>query len=439
MTRVKKRRCRNYKEETASILTDGIHLASCPHEDDAPSDSAEIVTVENWRAVDGVYTTTCDLFFSTSPDLVCAIMQEATHTAQVDDIPSTWLLERTDVANTVRLICSHSFHVAALALHFLTRDMRCPVCRSGYGVPMDIKCVPADVRDLYIAKINALRVRNIEDEVSNIPPEHIVDVLWNTELECHIRNQDLSNSHNVNPSVVAHTRIIFDDSHVQNIRRSIVMSETADMNLSVPMTTNFSLHRSFQRLVRNLVARQYSHNPGGIIQFALTHPLLPLQIISNNMSVAEAWHQIFNPVYNSAACDIPLFCAAVGGLQPVAYLRSVYCHVTKTAQITIDVNMHLIMNISGYVREVLDSIRETISNSVPHNAIPYPNSLFASDPFTNMPQTTIPGNLSAMVVHEVLPAPLFPVILTTTDPLPDVFASIVMVPPDADAPVREIQ
>jgi hypothetical protein len=85
-----------------------------------------------------------------------------------------------------------------------------------------------------------------------------------------------------------------------------------------------------------------------------------------------------------------MFCESIGGTQPVAYLRSVYCSATNTSSITVDVNMHIIINISSYVSDVLESIRESMHQ---HTSLDYP-SIATLDTHTNI-ETGIANTLDA--------------------------------------------
>jgi hypothetical protein len=142
---------------------------------------ASLELTECWRALTGEYETTCDVFSTEDESIICAIMQEPTCSAKVDNLPCSWPLREDGVAtaNTVRLSCSHTFHAAALALHFLATDMRCPVCRKGSIDRMDIATVPLSVRHLYADKLRCLLAR----EVEAMDPVHIIEVLSNLELE----------------------------------------------------------------------------------------------------------------------------------------------------------------------------------------------------------------------------------------------------------------
>ena len=334
---------------------------------------SEIVahTEVRWRAGSGEYETTCQLFNTNDESLMCPIMHEPTCCALVDDLPATWPLQDSTCANTVRLQCSHSFYVPALVFHFLAADMRCPVCRAGGAFRMDIVSVPLSVRHLYADKLNALHQRTLEQDIEgNLESVNIAAVLCELELEMRLFGVDehmpWSSHTSPHQHTTARTRVIFDQQHIQDIEGSIlaVASDNAtldgrDTPRDTPMTSNFAVHRSFQRLIRSMVGRQYLLNPGARIHFALTHPLLPMSFRSHDLSIEQAWTCHFTPNAPPEAC-IPLFCANVGGTQPLALIRTVYCSTTNTTSITVDVNIHMIINISSYVNDVLESIRESV-------------------------------------------------------------------------------
>jgi hypothetical protein len=128
-------------------------------------------------------------------------------------------------------------------------------------------------------------------------------------------------------------------------------------------SSELSVHRSFQRLVRSLVARQHASNPHARVRFALVHPLVPVTIASEDMPVAGAWDKFFNYAADAlqpAAHTIPLYCAAVAGTSPVGVLKAEFLDNLATPRLSLNVNTLMLVNIAGYVREVLQSIREAL-------------------------------------------------------------------------------
>ena len=112
------------------------------------------------------------------------------------------------------------------------------------------------------------------------------------------------------------------------------------------------------------MGRQHVLNPEVCIQFALTHPLVPVSIASEPISVSQSWSRLFDPVeMQQQRGSVELYSPGVGGTQAVACLHSQYIDHTHTPQITIDVNMHMLISISTYVNEVLHSISESIQQT----------------------------------------------------------------------------
>ena len=375
------------------------------HTEDVSSRKNELVaadpderTLQLWKASSGEYETICELFSTDDTSFICPIMHEPTCSALLEDIPATWPLQENACANTVRLACSHTFFAPALALHFLVTDMRCPVCRAGCSEHMDIASVPSSVRHLYVSKLSGLHQRTIEEEMTTIDPMHISNVLSELEVEMRlyaVSPQDPSLSMH---TATARTRIIFGEQHIRDIQSSMLAVASTNTGVqdetNMPMTTNFAVHRSFQRLIRSMVGRQRDH--GGMVRFALTHPLLPLSFKSNQLSLEEAWHDHFTQNAREGAC-IPFYCTNVGGTEPLAFLRSTYCTTTHTTSITVDVNIHMIINISTYVSDVLESIRESIRQ---HMTIQIPTiDLLNEEPFPTLGSSQ---SLDFEVAHSVI-------------------------------------
>jgi len=315
-------------------------------------------TVQCWSSSDNEYTMTCQLYSTQDSTLVCPIMHEPPCSAQLEDIPATWPLLDNNFANTVRLECAHVFFVPALVLHFLVTNMRCPVCRAGSSQKMNIACVPLDVRDSYLSKLSALQQRTMQEDMIDMLPEHISNVLSELELEMRIFTSSPQDPAVLIHNATAKTRIVFDAQHVADIQSR--SASLINPNLDEPqfqMITNFAVHRSFQRLIRGILGRHHLQQTPSSVCFALTHPLLPLGFKTNLMSVNDVWNRYFVQGARHVDVGIPFFCANIGGTEALAYMRCALCSISRTTSITIDVNMHVIINIISYVSDVLESIR----------------------------------------------------------------------------------
>lgn len=315
-------------------------------------------TVQCWSSSDNEYIMTCNLYSTDDSTIVCPIMHEPPCSAQLEDIPSTWPLLDNSSANTVRLACAHVFFVPALVLHFLVTNMRCPVCRAGSSQKMNIACVPLDVRDSYLTKLSALQQRTMQEDMIDMLPEHISNVLSELELEMRIFTASPQDPTVLIHNATAKTRIVFDAQHVADIQSRSAAQNNPNVNEpQFPMITNFAVHRSFQRLIRGILGRHYLQQTPSSVCFALTHPLLPLGFKTNLMPVDQIWNRYFVQGASHVDVGIPFFCANIGGTEALAYMRCALCSISRTTSITIDVNMHVIINIISYVSDVLESIR----------------------------------------------------------------------------------
>ena len=77
-----------------------------------------------WRSACGSYSVGAAL--SDAPAR-CSILHEDTHLVGFADLPDAWPAASGPPVRTAELPCGHTYHVSALALHFLSNDMRCVV------------------------------------------------------------------------------------------------------------------------------------------------------------------------------------------------------------------------------------------------------------------------------------------------------------------------
>jgi hypothetical protein len=363
----KKRRCRTQRlREAAQVVADTL--------EDFPMTCADMGGVHEhgecdrdysvtWKSSGGEYQVECKMFQAGEKTYTCCIMQEATSSIEVPDLPTTWPPDNLQKQNcpcdqrafdTAQLECGHIFHPVALAFHFLVTDMRCPMCRSGTLEKMNIECVPESIRAVFAAKIELLKMTQSEENTTFLTPLPTVDVLSNIELEMRMTN---------GRSSTVRTRVVFNEQHVEDIQRA-AMQVTHSTNQTNMLTTGLGVHRSFQRLIRCVVQRQHTLNSDAQIQFALTHPLVPVAIASEPITVSEAWSKLFNPdEMQEESGSVSLFSPGVGGSHAVACINSKYNAHMQAPEITIDVNMHLLINISTYVHEILESIRHNIQEN----------------------------------------------------------------------------
>ena len=373
MPRTQARRQRRSRRDILQQITEGLDL-SCnieTHDADhlvrgtAEEDITQKFSVVSqcWQAVEGGYTTTCKLFSAETHMFTCAIMHEPTHSASFDDLPQLWPMHDAEDpekdsagANTVQLECSHFFYAPALAFHFLIQDMRCPVCRKGSQERMQLQSVPASVRDVYAAKVQASHQNSAQEDVVAIHPLQIHSILSQLEVEMRIFAPSATELPWSAHSATARSRVVFEEHHVQHVLQT---AASRTHNIEDRMTTNFAVHRSFQRLIRSIVGRHFFLNTQCTVRFALTHPLLPVSFVSNDINIGHLWLAHFT-VPSPDAASIPLFCSSVSGVDPVAFIRTMHYADSHTTSITVDMNIHIIMNILTYISDVLDSIQNSV-------------------------------------------------------------------------------
>jgi hypothetical protein len=386
------------------IINDDMNMHATQNESSEVDESSEIdqlhdseqessvthFAVEHWKALDGKYEVICKLMNIHDESIQCPIMQESTYSSCIDNLSTTWTIKKetennhehndneekvNDVncnrlsankhtANTAKLPCSHTFYAPALALHFLTTNMRCPVCRTGSSERMDLSCVPEDLRTEYQAKLSSIHEHTIETQIADIDTAQIIDVLSQLQLELRIidagdRQSCLSSTQ---------TRVVFDNQQVNSIQNTMmnVASSQNHQRFATHMpeietTTNFNVHRSFQRLVRCVIGRQFVTNPSSFVVFSITHPLLPDALsFSHDALLASTVYTNHFQHNTDAETYIPLYCSSIAGADSVGCVRFLFCSTTNTTSITVDINIQIIINISSYITEVLDTIRQSI-------------------------------------------------------------------------------
>ena len=95
----------------------------------------------------------------------CGIFHGESAELELGGLPEEWVVGGVAYC-AAALPCGHTFHVSALAMHFLLGDMRCPMCRVGPPGAMTTRCLPDSVRALFEA-----RVREAQERASNSDEE----------------------------------------------------------------------------------------------------------------------------------------------------------------------------------------------------------------------------------------------------------------------------
>lgn len=89
----------------------------------------------------------------TDGSVECGIFCSACNQVEIDGVLGTW--DTAEVRyDCIELQCQHKFNAAALALHFLTNRMTCPLCRQGVPQRMSLSCAPDNVKRVYLQHIS---------------------------------------------------------------------------------------------------------------------------------------------------------------------------------------------------------------------------------------------------------------------------------------------
>lgn len=356
------------------------------------------LTPDEWthelHSADGGHKVECK--FSVSAAHECGIMHEPTHLVEIADLPQAWP-RGDDVdatlgphANTAHLPCGHVFSPCALAFHFLVQDMRCPICRVGCKTRMNILCVPACIRAIYAKKVEQSETA----ELVEVETVDIVSFLTQMNLQVLLRFQRQSSralrssaAQSTQVESLIYSRLLVNEEdiagHVHAINQisqrnltgehepeleqrapadsasdfATLPREPADADrdpnfFNPPVMGIFHTHRSFQRIIQSILERQ---DASSNVQFMLQHPLMPLEISSAEMNVSIAHTTLFGEEAR-APVSIPLFCSAISGVEPIAYIHSVYDQTHNTADISVGVNLGVMVNMAVYVTQVLDHL-----------------------------------------------------------------------------------
>ena len=216
-----------------------------------------------------------------APDEACDMFHIAIADVHVDGVGAVWLHD--DVAppdpdspdapqidmhtvttttaptiNATELACGHVFHACALALHFCTNDMRCPVCRRGLPERALIESVAPRMQDALLAKTAAMHLGAAQDD----------DV---AELT-------------VDLSVAAIARDLVFEVHMQHttpagadasVRFCTPLYRNLDATRTPPAANvdEYCTHRSFQRRFNKHLHK--TEATSNLICLSLSHPLLP--------------------------------------------------------------------------------------------------------------------------------------------------------------------
>jgi hypothetical protein len=179
----------------------------------------------------------------------CNIFQEACRQVEIEGALATWdTAERR--YDCMELSCQHKFNACALALHFLTNYMTCPVCRNGLLCKMSLACVPENVRSTYAQHIS----RQEYGELLEFEPE-----LFLRDLRLH----------------VDFLPWCAESGEVVTLSTPCIRDAVQDESNSI-----FRTHKSFRRLFNGI----FRAGKAKACRFSLLHPLVVMSLSSDDLS-----------------------------------------------------------------------------------------------------------------------------------------------------------
>jgi len=190
----------------------------------------------------------------------CAIFQMPVADVDINGLDALWA-EAGQTFGVACLSCAHVFSAPALALHFATNDMRCPVCRQGHAATLDLSSVSPDMRPALAAKVAELRAHDDAQESLDLEFD-TEQVLRDLSLQVEIRWANLHSPYG--PAGTTRT-----------ILGTPVSPAEHDPDAQ---TQQYTTHRSFQRIFNSNVRRAQVHDAE--FRFCLMHPLLPFPLRS---------------------------------------------------------------------------------------------------------------------------------------------------------------
>ena len=224
-------------------------------------------------SVDGSYEITGTLFCSSTD--VCCIMHEAMADITLDGLPRHW--NGACGHNAIKLSCGHVFHVSSLMVHYLTNDMRCPVCRQGSTCQLDVRCLPHSFQTWY--QHQPPRVPDTfetysEEQVHEMMQLFIQDLFVLVEI------------HSSTNVVVAHSRLLPvtpDAPDAPDAPAAVPPDMPAQ---SAASATQFNVQRALVRLLGRHAASPCA-SPTDRLIVRVCHPLLEDSIASGWFSLTQ--------------------------------------------------------------------------------------------------------------------------------------------------------
>lgn len=192
----------------------------------------------------------------------CNIFHDDADSVQLPGLPPAWDdASGAAVMHAVELPCGHSYNVSALAVHFLSHDMRCPVCRAGHLGRMHIHSLPEPLRAAFSSMAPVASPAPMPDS---------------TEVQASDIEPDL--------------RLTAEAGFVHEHGSVTCISTTRLQRTSVSVQdADFSLHRCFRRALDTFLSR-HAYRADMYLRFYLDHPLFDEVISTEKVVISEMKH-----------------------------------------------------------------------------------------------------------------------------------------------------
>ena len=186
---------------------------------------------------------------ATDGSVECNIFHGACNQVEIEGEPAAWDTAEHSF-DCMELQCQHRFNACALALHFLTNYMTCPLCRDGVHAKMSLACVPENIRNVYLKHI----APSVHADVLEFAPE-----VFLADLRLHV---------DFMPRCADSRRVLTLTSPC------IAVSGGADAGAL--FRTQHSFRRRFSRHLKRAGTQA--------CRFSLAHPLISTSLCSHDLS-----------------------------------------------------------------------------------------------------------------------------------------------------------
>ena len=242
--------------------------------------------VEVWRSATEDYSVLCE--FSMHDDINCNIMHESTSNVDLSPLAKDWPTIN-GCANTLSLPCGHTYHPCALALHFLSADMRCPVCRAGSASRMQISCMPSEMQHVFGKKILSINRESVNMTIRTF--EQLIR-LFELQLQMTPVSQYIASNlteYQIFPTLIS-TRLIPEDT--ENLNERVLQRLLSGVQLRDEVMT-FRVHHSFNRCIQAMHCSNNPQNRSTAARWCMKHQYLGNNICTVSMPLRSLFNCLF--------------------------------------------------------------------------------------------------------------------------------------------------